>query len=49
MNDVIRKETSKHMGEEVPPYPKGGFKKIYDTYNAMSKGEGFTRQDARHA
>jgi len=47
MNDVIRKEISKHLGEEVPHYPAGGFKKIYDAYNNLSKGEGFTKKDSR--
>lgn len=47
MNNAIREEISKHIGEEIPKYAEGVFKKIYDAYNNLSKGEGFTRKDSR--
>jgi len=47
MNHTIRFMMSKKMGETIPPYPKGHFKKIYDAYNALTKGvEGFSKKDA---
>jgi hypothetical protein len=50
MNDAIRLNMSKMMGETIPPYKKGHFKKIYAAYNALTKGvDGFSKKDAMTA
>lgn len=47
MNEAIRSETSKHLGEEVPGYTDDQWKQIYGAYNRLSsKTKGFTREDA---
>ena len=50
MNQAIKAATSKKLGEDVPDYQEGQFKKIYDAYNKLSPDvDGFTKEDAKTA
>lgn len=48
MNKAMKKGFAAKLGEKVPDYPKGHFKKIFDAYDHLSpKVEGFTKRDSR--
>lgn len=49
MNAAIRKGASETIGEEIPAYTDEQFKQMYDAYNMLSEGEGFTKWDAMTA
>jgi hypothetical protein len=47
MNAAMKKGFAAKLGDKVPDYPKGHFKKIYDAYNHLSgETEGFTKRDS---
>jgi len=47
MNEAMRKGFSEHFQTEVPATPKDAFKRMYDVYDGMSEGDGFSKKDAR--
>lgn len=46
LNEMIRKKFSEKAGEEVPKYKEGQFKKVFEAYDSLSEGNGFSKHDA---
>lgn len=44
-NDAIRKAGKEFIGEEIAPYAEDKFKQMYDAYNSLSDGDGYTKED----
>jgi hypothetical protein len=47
LNQVMKEGFKAKLGEKVPDYPKGHFKKLYDAYDHLSpEVDGFTKRDS---
>lgn len=44
-NDIMRAGMKKKMGLDIPEYSDADFKTMYDAYDSLSKGDGFTKED----
>jgi hypothetical protein len=45
-NDMMRAGMKKKTGLDIPAYSDPDFKAMYDAYDSLSKGDGFTKADA---